>query len=57
MAIPEYWIVDPLQNSVSILNWIEGFYEVSYVGKQQLASILFPQLVTTPAQLFELRSE
>ena len=58
MAIPEYWIVDPLQNSISILNWVEGFYEVqSYVGEQQLASILFPQLVITPAQLFELRNE
>ncbi len=58
MAIPEYWIVDPLQNSISILNWIEGFYEVqSYTGEQKLVSILFPQLMMTPAQLFELRSE
>jgi Uma2 family endonuclease len=58
MAIPEYWIVDPLQNSISILNWIEGSYEVqSYTGEQKLVSILFPQLMMTPAQLFELRSE
>ena len=58
MAIPEYWIVDPLQNSISILNWIEGFYEVqSYTGEQKLVSILFPQLMMTPAQLFDLRSE
>jgi Uma2 family endonuclease len=54
MGIEEYWIVDPLQNSVSILNLVDGFYEVqTYVGEQILSSHLFPTLAISAAQIFE----
>jgi Uma2 family endonuclease len=26
-GIAEYWIVDPLQSRVTVLEWVEGFYE------------------------------
>jgi len=58
MGIPEYWIVDPLQNSISILNLIEGFYEVqTYTGEQTLVSTQFPKLTITVAQILEVNSE
>ncbi|MCS7226636.1 MAG: Uma2 family endonuclease [Gloeomargarita sp. SKYB31] len=45
-AIPEYWIVDPLQNKVTILEWVEGWYEEQvFTGQQTLVS---PQLGALP---------
>jgi Uma2 family endonuclease len=28
-GVPEYWIIDPLENKVSILNLNEGFFDVT----------------------------
>ncbi|MBP0001855.1 MAG: Uma2 family endonuclease [Cyanobacteria bacterium SID2] len=43
LGIPEYWIVDPLQNRVTVLLWEEGFYEESVfsVG-EEIESRSFP---------------
>lgn len=41
-GIAEYWIVDPMQQRVTVLEWVEGFYEERvYEGE---AAILSPQL-------------
>ncbi len=41
-AIPEYWIVDPMLQKVTILEWIEGMYEEKvFQGEEQIIS---PQL-------------
>lgn len=41
-GIAEYWIVDPIRQRVTVLEWVEGFYEEQvYEGD---ASILSPQL-------------
>ena len=37
-GIPEYWIVDPIQQRVTVLEWVEGLYEeVVYTGENALA--------------------
>jgi Uma2 family endonuclease len=43
-AIPEYWIVDPILQKVTILEWIEGMYEEKvFQGEDEIIS---PQLGT-----------
>ncbi len=53
-GIAEYWIVDPLVAKVTVLEWVEGFYEEKiYEGEQVITSILFPELKLTSAQIFQ----
>ena len=53
-GIAEYWIVDPLLLKVTVLEWVEGFYEEKvYEGEQVITSILFPELNLTTAQVFQ----
>jgi Uma2 family endonuclease len=41
-GIAEYWIVDPIQQQVTILEWVEGFYEEKvYQGSDRIESPLF----------------
>ncbi|MFN3927668.1 MAG: Uma2 family endonuclease [Pseudanabaenaceae cyanobacterium] len=41
-GIPEYWIIDPMQGKVPILEWVEGMYkERVFAGEERLVS---PQL-------------
>jgi Uma2 family endonuclease len=52
LAIPEYWIVDPLENKVTVLIWEEGFYEESvFIGSQPIQSVAFPELMLTVEQI------
>lgn len=54
-GIPEYWIVDPLQNKVSILQLVEGLYEEEeYQGEEVVRSFLLPELAITPTQIFQV---
>ncbi len=55
-GIPEYWIIDPAQQTVLILELSANSYrEVgSFSGKFQLPSPQFPTLNLTPAQIFEI---
>jgi Uma2 family endonuclease len=47
-GIAEYWIVDPLLQKVTILEWVEGFYEEHiYVGTDAIDSPLFGMLDLT----------
>lgn len=46
--IPEYWIVDPILNKVTILELVEGLYEEQvYVGEQSIESPLLGSLTLT----------
>ncbi|MBD2297680.1 Uma2 family endonuclease [Nostoc sp. FACHB-190] len=53
-GIPEYWIVDPIAQKVTVLEWVEGFYEEQvYVGDNAIASPVFPDLKLTAAQVLQ----
>ncbi|MBE7385177.1 MAG: Uma2 family endonuclease [Leptolyngbya sp. SIO1E4] len=48
LEVPEYWIVDPLESQVTVLEFNEGLYEETvFVGTQQIASSGFPELKLT----------
>ncbi len=50
--IPEYWIVDPILNQVSVLGLDEGLYEETvFTGNQQIVSQIFPELTLTVEQI------
>lgn len=54
LEIPEYWIVDPLENKVSVLVLEDGFYEVvEFKGTQPIVSPTFKELVVTPESIFQ----
>lgn len=53
-GIAEYWIVDPLQQQVTILELVEGFYEEKvYQGGDRIHSPLFSQIDLTAAQVLQ----
>ena len=46
--IPEYWIVDPILNKVTILELVEGLYEEQvYIGEESIKSPLLGSLALT----------
>jgi Uma2 family endonuclease len=51
-GIPEYWIVDPVAEKVTILEWIEGMYEEKVFEKDEI--IISPQLGTLSLTTSEL---
>jgi Uma2 family endonuclease len=54
--IPEYWIVDPIQQRVTVLEWVEGLYEEQiYIGDSAIASPLFGVLELTAERLLQGR--
>ncbi len=51
-GIAEYWIVDPVQQRLTVLEWVEGLYEEQvYVGGQPVRSPLLGDLGLTAAQI------
>jgi Uma2 family endonuclease len=45
LDIPEYWIVDPLLNKVTILSLDEGWYDpAEFTGSELIRSMTFPSL-------------
>ena len=55
-GIAEYWIVDPIAQKVTILEWIEGLYEEKvYIGDNVLQSSLFENLDLTVDRLLQAR--
>lgn len=55
IAMPEYWIVDPLKNQVCILTFQEGLYdEMIFTGEQLILSQQLSELKITPAQLLDV---
>lgn len=53
-GIAEYWIVDPISQKVTVLEWVEGFYEQQvYENDNLIVSPLFPDLKLTTAQVLQ----
>jgi Uma2 family endonuclease len=53
LGIPEYWIVDPLEAKITLLQLEEGFYDETVLhDRQPLCSPLFPDLTLTPEQVW-----
>lgn len=51
-GIPEYWIVDPIKNRVTVCRLINGCYELFvFTGDQQITSYTFPELNLTVKQI------
>ena len=54
--IPEYWIVDPIAQKVTILQWVDGLYEEHvYQGEAAILSSLFPSLTLTASQMLNAK--
>jgi Uma2 family endonuclease len=53
-GIAEYWIVDPIAQKVTVLEWVEGFYdERVYQGESVLVSSIFANLQLTAAEVLQ----
>jgi Uma2 family endonuclease len=53
-GIAEYWIVDPIAQKVTVLEWVEGFYdERVYQGENAIVSSIFANLHLTPAEVLQ----
>ena len=51
-GIPEYWIIDPGKEQVTLLTLIDGLYEETvFQGNSRIASATFPNLKLTAAQV------
>ena len=50
--IPEYWVVDPIENKVTVLTLEDNQYSARvFTGNQLLVSLTFPELVLTCLQI------
>ena len=46
--IPEYWIVDPLEEKVTVLVLVEGWYDATeFTGSERILSPTFPEIDLT----------
>ncbi|MGB3310612.1 MAG: Uma2 family endonuclease [Nodosilinea sp.] len=56
--IPEYWIVDPVQQQVTVCQWVEGRYENTvFTGAQVLRSYVIANLTLTANQVIVLEQQ
>lgn len=52
-GIPEYWIVDPRNNRITVLTLVDGFYEEAiFEGNDRIISGTFPDLNFAASQVF-----
>ena len=53
-GIPEYWIVDPMQQLVMVLEWVDGLYEEKiYRGEDRILSPELGPLTLRTGQLLQ----
>jgi len=51
-GIAEYWIVDPILQKVTVLEWVEGFYDQRvYQGEGAIVSTIFANLQLTASEV------
>jgi Uma2 family endonuclease len=54
-GIPEYWVVDPIEKKVTVLQFVEGLYEEKeYQGSSPIESELFPEVTLTADRIFQI---
>lgn len=54
LNIPEYWIVDPLENKIIVLTLIDEWYEsAEFTGSDAIESTTFPNLQLTAEQILK----
>lgn len=47
-GIAEYWIVDPIEGRVTVLEWVEGLYEERvFQGNERIVSLILPHFDLT----------
>ncbi|MGD1939780.1 MAG: Uma2 family endonuclease [Leptolyngbyaceae cyanobacterium] len=52
LNIPEYWIVDPLKNCITLLQPVDELYEeIRYTNNDLIQSAIFPELALTVEQV------
>jgi Uma2 family endonuclease len=55
VEIPEYWVVDPSLQKVTVLRLVDGLYEeTEFTGSSPIKSELFPELVVTVDQILQI---
>jgi Uma2 family endonuclease len=55
VEIPEYWVVDPAQQKVTILRLVDGLYEeTEFTGSSPIKLEVFAELVVTADQIFQI---
>jgi Uma2 family endonuclease len=55
-GIAEYWIVDPIAQKVTVLEWIEGLYEERvFTGDNQIESSVLENLDVTVDRVLQVR--
>ncbi len=53
-GIAEYWIVDAIAQKVTVLEWVEGFYEEKvFVQESKIVSVVLPNLELTALQMLQ----
>ncbi len=53
-GIPEYWIVDPIQQKITVLVLDKGSYtKTIFTGDEEISSVTFPKLTLTPTEILE----
>jgi Uma2 family endonuclease len=53
-GIAEYWIVDPISQKVTVLEWVEGFYEERvYAGSEQIVSAILGDIDLTANRVLQ----
>jgi Uma2 family endonuclease len=54
LDIPEYWIVDPLKEQVTVCTLLEGWYEAAeYRAEKVIASQMFEDLLLTVEKILQ----
>ncbi len=55
LDIPEYWIVDPIADLITVCTLTEGFYDaVEFRGDERIVCATFPELELTAAQVLKV---
>ena len=58
VGIAEYWIVDPLEQKITVLTFNEGLYdEQVFFGETAIASSQFPELMINTKEIINFVSE